>query len=222
MSKTAGHWGALPLFGDDPLPPGLWIRHERLHPKDEQPEVLAACRSVIAETGLLQPTMRSGLPLRLKLTNAGAWGWWSDALGYRYVDKNPTTGRPWPAIPPALEALAVRIADEAGFRDFKPDNLLLNVYGKDDSLGLHRDDTEDDHESPVVSLSLGATCTFRFGGRDKKDPLRDFELRSGAAVVFGGPARLCFHAVKKIHPDTSGLLEGRMNLTFRRTGKRAP
>jgi alkylated DNA repair protein (DNA oxidative demethylase) len=43
-------------------------------------------------------------------------------------------------------------------------------------------------------------------------------LRSGDALVLGGPARLCFHGVTRVHPGTGPAtlgLAGRYNLTFR-------
>ncbi len=48
-------------------------------------------------------------------------------------------------------------------------------------------------------------------------------LESGDLLVFGGPARMIFHSVAKIHPNTAppeliratGLRPGRLNLTFR-------
>lgn len=50
-------------------------------------------------------------------------------------------------------------------------------------------------------------------------------LESGDALVFGGPARMLFHAVPVIHSGTApqellaacGLRQGRLNLTLRQT-----
>jgi alkylated DNA repair protein (DNA oxidative demethylase) len=75
-----------------------------------------------------------------------------------------------------------------------------------------------------VSLSLGATCTFRFGNTENRGaPFTDVELRSGDLFVFGGRARFAYHGVvKQIEPATAdpaiGLAGGRLNLTLRETG----
>jgi len=77
----------------------------------------------------------------------------------------------------------------------------------------------------VVSISLGDTCLFRIGGRERSDPTRSLKLASGDVVVLGGEARLAFHGVDRIYPGTSTLLGdwfpggGRINLTLRRVTK---
>ena len=47
-------------------------------------------------------------------------------------------------------------------------------------------------------------------------------LASGDLFVFGGPSRLVYHGVTKVHPGTApescGLREGRINITMRVTG----
>jgi DNA oxidative demethylase len=70
----------------------------------------------------------------------------------------------------------------------------------------------------VVSLSLGDTARFLFGGVRRKDAVESRLLESGDAFVFGGPARLRYHGVSRILPGTAPRelnLEGRFNLTFR-------
>ena len=89
-------------------------------------------------------------------------------------------------------------------------------------MGLHQDRDERTLD-PVVSLSLGDGCVFRFGNTENRSrPWRDLELRSGDLVVFGGPSRLAFHGVPKILPGTgnpeTGLSGGRLNITVRVSG----
>jgi len=70
----------------------------------------------------------------------------------------------------------------------------------------------------VVSVSLGDTARFQFGGLKRKDPVTTILLQSGDAFVFGGPARLRYHGVSRIMPGTAPrelALAGRFNLTFR-------
>ncbi len=85
-------------------------------------------------------------------------------------------------------------------------------------MGLHQDRDEADFEAPVVSLSLGDTALFRWGGTDRRGPTRSIRLASGDALVLGGAARLAFHGVDRIIGGSSTLLAegGRINLTLRR------
>lgn len=83
---------------------------------------------------------------------------------------------------------------------------------------MHQD--KDEHsDAPVVSLSIGATCIFRFGNtKNRNAPYTDIELRSGDLFVFGGPSRLAYHGVPHtIQAGTGnsdiGLTDGRLNDT---------
>jgi DNA oxidative demethylase len=89
-------------------------------------------------------------------------------------------------------------------------------------MGLHQDKDESDRSIaaglPVVSLSLGDTARFLFGGTRRRDPVEALALESGDAFVFGGPARLRYHGVSRIAPGTAPRelgISGRFNLTFR-------
>jgi alkylated DNA repair protein (DNA oxidative demethylase) len=71
---------------------------------------------------------------------------------------------------------------------------------------------------PVVSLSIGDTARFLFGGLKRRDPVDARLLESGDAFVFGGPSRLRYHGVSRILPNTAPpelAMTGRINLTFR-------
>ncbi|MBT2469796.1 alpha-ketoglutarate-dependent dioxygenase AlkB [Streptomyces sp. ISL-66] len=98
------------------------------------------------------------------------------------------------------------------------DIALINFYDGDSRMGMHRD-AEERSPAPVVSLSLGDSCLFRFGNTDSRGrPYQDVELRSGDLFVFGGPARRAYHGVPKVLPGTAppGLgLTGRLNITLR-------
>jgi alkylated DNA repair protein (DNA oxidative demethylase) len=127
-----------------------------------------------------------------------------------------------PPVPADLAALASRIAAEAGYT-FEPDICLINWYGPEGRMGLHQDKDESraslEAGLPVVSMSLGDTARFLFGGLRRRDPVEAILLESGDAFVFGGPARLRYHGVSRIVPGTAPPalgLEGRFNLTFRR------
>ena len=69
-----------------------------------------------------------------------------------------------------------------------------------------------------MTLSIGDTARFLFGGLKRKDPIAAIPLESGDAFVFGGPARLRYHGVSRIMAGTAPPeigLTGRFNLTFR-------
>ena len=89
-------------------------------------------------------------------------------------------------------------------------------------MGVHQDKDESPESiaagTPVVSISLGDTARFLFGGSRRRDPMESRMLHSGDAFVFGGPARLRYHGVSRILPHTAPpelALTGRFNLTFR-------
>ncbi|MFI5670430.1 alpha-ketoglutarate-dependent dioxygenase AlkB family protein [Streptomyces sp. NPDC051704] len=98
------------------------------------------------------------------------------------------------------------------------DIALINFYEGDSRMGMHRD-AEEKSGAPVVSLSLGDTCVFRFGNTASRGrPYQDLRLRSGDLFVFGGPARLAYHGVPKVLPGTAPPwlgLTGRLNITLR-------
>ena len=157
---------------------------------------------------------KSGTPFSVRMTNCGPLGWVSDTAGYRYQPTHPDTGEPWPPIPPMLLAAWQDLAGYPG----PPEACLVNVYAASARMSLHQDRDERDFSAPVVSLSLGQTCLFRVGGTSRRDPTRSFRLASGDALVLAGEARLAFHGVDRIVPDTSTLLPdgSRINLTLRR------
>ncbi len=106
--------------------------------------------------------------------------------------------------------------------DYTPDTALVNFYDDDARMGMHQD-RDERSLAPVVSLSLGDTCQFRFGNTTNRNlPYEDIALSSGDLFVFGGASRLAFHGVTKIFPGTAsrdcGLDAGRINITMRVTG----
>lgn len=155
-----------------------------------------------------------GKPMSVAMTALGPWGWISDTQGYRYADRHPGTGRPWPDMPPMLLDLWKALGDP----DTPPDSCLVNLYREGARMGLHQDRDEADPRFPVLSISLGDTAVFRIGGVSRKDPTRSLRLSSGDVCRLSGPARLAFHGVDRILPGSSSLVPGggRINLTLRR------
>ena len=112
--------------------------------------------------------------------------------------------------------------DHAPPAPYSPDTALINFYDADARMGMHQDKDERS-DAPVVSLSVGDACVFRFGNTETRGkPYTDVELASGDLFVFGGPSRYAYHGVPRIHPGTAdpatGLASGRLNLTLRETG----
>ncbi|HEY2063688.1 MAG TPA: alpha-ketoglutarate-dependent dioxygenase AlkB [Amycolatopsis sp.] len=147
-------------------------------------------------------------------------GWhWSP---YRYT-RTVDDGSPVLPFPDWLADLGRRaLADAYGAAvDYRPDVALVNFYDAAAKMGQHQDKDERALE-PVVSLSLGDTCVFRFGNTENRNrPYTDVELRSGDLFVFGGPSRLAYHGVPKTLPGTAEPelgLTGRLNLTLRVSG----
>ena len=158
-----------------------------------------------------------GQPMSVAMTNCGTAGWVTDRSGYRYEPLDPQSARPWPTMPHAFASLAGQAAARAGFGTFEPDACLINCYVPGARMSLHQDRDERDFGEPIVSVSLGLTATFLWGGARRADrPLR-IPLSHGDVVVWGGPGRLMFHGVAPL-PDGwhERLGRRRINLTLRR------
>ncbi len=191
---------------------GGFVIHKGRVPRARQEEIVGALRDVAAAAPFFSPLTPWGKPMRVRMTSAGRYGWFSDRRGYRYIDRHPA-GLPWPPIPdPVLDEWRALVSAER-----LPDCCLVNFYGEGARMGLHRDADEADFSWPVLSISLGDPATFRIGGRERADPTTSVQLESGDVVVMGGEARLAYHGVDRIRFGRSPLLPegGRINLTLR-------
>jgi DNA alkylation damage repair protein AlkB len=187
---------------------------------DEQHSVATRVLALgAADAGFYTPLVRGVHPMSVRMLCLGRhW----NARTYRYEDhRSDIDGRPAPALPNDLRALASRAAREAGF-SLVPDLAIVNWYNETSKMGLHQDKDESPESIatgiPIVSFSIGDTARFLFGGLKRRDPIEKILLESGDAFVFGGPARLRYHGVSRIIPGTApaGLpFQGRLNLTFR-------
>lgn len=152
------------------------------------------------------------------------WHWYPYGYARTVVDGDGTPVKPFPA---RLGELAHRAVTDALGTDVAPagtayDIALINFYDGDARMGMHRD-SDEESDAPVVSLSLGDTCVFRFGNpATRTRPYTDVELRSGDLFVFGGPSRSAYHGVPRVHAGTAPPelgLAGRLNITLRVSGR---
>ncbi len=179
---------------------------------EEQERLVEQVREIARAAPMVHPVTRGGKAMSVRMTSAGAFGWVSDARGYRYEKKHPGGGG-WPGIPEEILAIWAAFAGEARM----PESCLVNYYGDGARMGLHQDRDEADFTQPVVSVSLGDEGLFRVGNVERGGKTESLWLSSGDVVVIGGAARLVHHGVDRIRFGSSGLLPagGRINLTLR-------
>jgi alkylated DNA repair protein (DNA oxidative demethylase) len=188
----------------------------RGHAKPLESELIIAVNDIVARAPFRRMFTPGGHQMSVAMTNCGPLGWMTDRSGYRYVENDPETDRPWPAMPPVFAQLAERSAAAVGFSDFSPDACLINRYEPGARMSLHQDRDEQDFARPIVSVSLGLPAIFLFGGLKRSDKTRRFRLEHGDVVVWGGPSRLAFHGVAPLADGEHALLgRQRINLTFR-------
>jgi alkylated DNA repair protein (DNA oxidative demethylase) len=208
------------LFEPETLPPGIARWPQRLSPQD-QAGMLDAVLDVLRRAPPLRPRMKNGVPMINTLSNCGEWGWWSDERGYRYVNRHPETGEPWPPIPEPVKRRAQTLAAKIGHPHYDPDSCLVNIYAATGKLNLHQDADEADRTEPIVSFSFGADAAFVVGGMKRTDPTQTIRLKSGDAMALFGGGRMRFHGVKKLYAANHiqhAVIPpgGRINLTLRR------
>jgi len=187
---------------------------------EDQRALVAECRALVdGPVPAYVPTVRGGGKMHVRMLCLGRH-WNGKTYAYEPT-RADYDNLPAPPLPESFRAVARAIAHATGM-PFDPDLCILNVYDADGRMGLHQDKDEGERSLaaglPVVSISLGDTARFLFGGLKRKDAVESRLLESGDAFVFGGPARLRYHGVSRILPGTAPRelnLEGRFNLTFR-------
>jgi len=186
----------------------------------DQRALVAECRALVdGPVPAYVPTVRGGGKMHVRMLCLGRH-WNGKTYAYEPT-RADYDNLPAPPLPESFRVVARAIAHAAGM-PFDPDLCILNLYDADGRMGLHQDKDESERSLaaglPVVSMSLGDTARFLFGGLKRKDAVESRLLESGDAFVFGGPARLRYHGVSRILPGTAPPelhLEGRFNLTFR-------
>jgi alkylated DNA repair protein (DNA oxidative demethylase) len=187
---------------------------------DRQQALVRACQVLVdGDVPAYVPVVRGGGKMHVRMLCLGRH--WNGKT-YQYESaRSDFDAKPAPPLPDAFRDLAEEIAGSVD-QPFAPDLCILNYYDAAGRMGLHQDKDESDASLarglPVVSISLGDTARFLFGGVRRRDLVEPIQLASGDAFVFGGPARLRYHGVSRIIPGSAPAelgLSGRFNLTFR-------
>ncbi|WP_374554681.1 DNA oxidative demethylase AlkB [Aquitalea pelogenes] len=210
------------LFGDASLFPSQQQLAEGVcllsgQANSMMPAIWQAVEDVLRQAPLRQMQTPGGHTMSVAMSNCGELGWISDRHGYRYSRLDPQSGQPWPTMPEVLQERARIWAAEAGFDNFVSNACLINCYQAGSKMSLHQDRDERDFAHPILTLSLGLPARFMLGGLQRQDPYRKLLLQHGDVLVFGGPARLCFHGIMPLADGDHALLgKRRISLTFRR------
>ncbi|OIW19064.1 hypothetical protein TanjilG_10625 [Lupinus angustifolius] len=207
---------------------------------DEQVYIVKTCRKLgLGHGGFYQPGFASGAKLRLKMMCLGL-DW--DPQTKSYGNKRVIDGSQPPSIPYLFTKLVMGaikdahclIKKECGVSyveeilpSMYPDICIVNFYTTNGRLGLHQDRDESKESLkkglPIVSFCIGDSAKFLYGDHRDVEKAENVLLESGDVLIFGGESRHVFHGVSSIIPDSApnellkdtGLLPGRLNLTFR-------
>lgn len=118
-------------------------------------------------------------------------------------------------LPPILQPLL----DWAKTAFQQPFNqVLLNWYQDGgDYIGPHSDDESQLVEgSPILSVSLGATRTFRIHPKAGGKKLLDIELKNGSYIIMKSPMQSYYkHSIVKVGGKKAKTVGRRINITFR-------
>ncbi len=190
----------------------------------QQRELVTACRDWARGPAPIRHTKLPRGGVMSVQTVCIGWHWQPYAYTRTADDVNGARVAAFPdwMVEVGRRALVEAYQDATAGDTYTPDTALINFYDGQAKLGMHQD-KEERSGAPVVSLSIGDTCVFRFGNTGTRTkPYTDVELASGDLFVFGGPSRFAYHGVPKVRPGTgdpaTGLSGGRLNITMRVTG----
>src|SRR5438477_1994330 len=201
------------------IAPGAFHLHRYLA-VDAQRALVDQCRALVdGDVPAYVPVVRGGGKMHVRMLCLGRH-WNGKSYAYEPT-RTDFDDKPVPPLPPAFRELARDAASAVGMT-LDADLCILNYYDAEGRMGLHQDKDERPRSIeaglPVVSISLGDTARFLFGGLKRREPVLALPLESGDAFVFGGPARLRYHGISRILEGTAPPelgISGRFNLTFR-------
>ena len=170
-------------------------------------------RRLVGARGLMRAYTIGQRPMSVRVVSAGALAWVGGRSGY-------VTPRAPYAIPASWRALADRVAGRQPW-----DCALVMLYAPDSRLGLHQDVDEHDKSYPIVSISLGDSCSWAIAPpsprRPRRRELSRAVLESGCVTMLANETRRYWHSVERIiaAPLLSPLGHpGRYSITFRVAG----
>ena len=178
-----------------------------------QHELVDDVRHVIGLAPLVRPRTPSGQPMRVRVSAAGDLGWVGDGE-YRYAERQ-AGGVAWPRMPERWAQIATAVAGSHPW-----DSAIINWYDADASLGWHRDQSEHDTSLPIVTISLGDSCSWAVRAHAEA-PVSRCRLETGHVTLLAGATRRYLHTVERIIPAPlfSPLQDrGRLSITIRVAG----
>lgn len=188
----------------------IWIGNDILHLPEffSSRELLPRLQAIFDRAPLRKMITPGGKSMSAQMTNAGDFGWVSSKTGYRYETVDPLSGKQWPDIPKEITVIAREASKFYGHSNYHPDCCLINLYKPDAQMSAHQDCDEEDFEQPVVSLSLGASATFKIGGKERGENMENIVLNDGDVLVFGRSKRLAYHSVGRPRKNSNAMLGG--------------
>ncbi len=178
-----------------PLPDVVHIQGWRT--PTEQQDLVAQFREwAVPPAGLRHPRVPTGHLMTVQSVCLG-WHWQPYAYSRTADDTDHAPVKPMTA---ELVTLARRGRSTNRSTPMPRSSIY---YAPGAHLGLHQDG-EEPSSAPVVTISLGDTCVFRFAGTDRRTgPFTDVQFHSGDLLVFGGRNRRTFHGVPKVVDGTA-------------------
>ena len=169
ISRAAARLGMLSNFIAKPVLRGFALA--------QADALVQGVQQVAAQAPWRHMLTPGGQAMSVAMTGCGPLSWVSDRRGYRYAERDPASGQPWPAMPAAFMRLAQDAARQAGFAPFLPDACLINRYAPGARMSLHQDRDERDLAAPIVSVSLGLPAVFLWGGATRSERALRVPLR---------------------------------------------
>src|SRR5262245_60889389 len=167
---------------------------------ERQRALAERCRTLMdGDVPAYVPVVRGGGKMHVRMLCLGRhW----NGVTYRYENtRSDFDGQQVPPLPDDFRLMAGEMASAVGMT-LDADLCILNVYDAEGRMGLHQDKDESNGSLvaglPVVSVSIGDSARFLFGGTRRRDPVQAVQLDSGDVFVFGGESRLRYHGVSRI------------------------